>query len=347
MALTQISTGGIKDDAVTDAKLPANSVGNSEMKDDAVGVAELSATGTASSSTFLRGDNSWVTPTDTNTQLAFANDANNRVVTGTGSGLNGEANLNFDGSNLLIGTTTLGQSNGDDLTIAGDGARGLTIRSNDSGNCHIYMSDATSGTGQYDGYLAYVHADQEWHIGSGATQRWKLKNNGNLEIADGDLVIGTAGHGIDFSANSHASGMTSELLDSYEEGTWTPTFPHQGTGNQTAGTNIGRYTKIGRFVYLFVYMTSMTGAPQNNSSGWKIGGIPFTPDSTTLGHHGFGNISYCGTQDYSPWRPLVDPDNNEIYFHRCNGSNGTLENDDVYSTGMTHFIVGVNYMVAA
>ena len=70
MALTQIDTGGIKDDAVTDAKLPANSVGNSEMKDDAVGVAELSATGTASSSTFLRGDNSWVTPTDTNTQLS-------------------------------------------------------------------------------------------------------------------------------------------------------------------------------------------------------------------------------------------------------------------------------------
>ena len=70
MALTQISTGGIKDDAVTDAKLPANSVGNSEMKDDAVGVAELSATGTASSSTFLRGDNTWATPTDTNTQLS-------------------------------------------------------------------------------------------------------------------------------------------------------------------------------------------------------------------------------------------------------------------------------------
>ena len=59
MALTQISTGGIKDDAVTDAKLPANSVGNSEMKDDAVGVAELSASGTASSSTFLRGDNTF------------------------------------------------------------------------------------------------------------------------------------------------------------------------------------------------------------------------------------------------------------------------------------------------
>jgi hypothetical protein len=38
---------------------PDNSVGNSAMADDAIGLAELSATGTASSSTFLRGDNSW------------------------------------------------------------------------------------------------------------------------------------------------------------------------------------------------------------------------------------------------------------------------------------------------
>ena len=36
----------------------------------AVDIAMLSATGTASSSTFLRGDNAWVTPTDTNTQLS-------------------------------------------------------------------------------------------------------------------------------------------------------------------------------------------------------------------------------------------------------------------------------------
>ena len=60
-----ISTAKIQDDAVTAAKIDANAVGNSEMADDAVGVAELSATGTASATTFLRGDNSWVVPTDT------------------------------------------------------------------------------------------------------------------------------------------------------------------------------------------------------------------------------------------------------------------------------------------
>ena len=49
MALDKITTDIIADDAVTAAKIPA----------DAIGISELSATGTASSTTFLRGDNAW------------------------------------------------------------------------------------------------------------------------------------------------------------------------------------------------------------------------------------------------------------------------------------------------
>ena len=49
--------------------------------------------------------------------ISFANDANNRVVTGTGSGLNGEANLTFDGSTLAVtGGMTLSSTS----TISGD-----------------------------------------------------------------------------------------------------------------------------------------------------------------------------------------------------------------------------------
>jgi hypothetical protein len=40
-------------------KITDGTVVNADMADDAIGVAELSASGTASSSTFLRGDNSW------------------------------------------------------------------------------------------------------------------------------------------------------------------------------------------------------------------------------------------------------------------------------------------------
>jgi len=217
MALTQISTGGIKDDAVTDAKLPANSVGNSEMKDDAVGVAELSATGTPSSSTFLRGDNSWVTPTDTNTQLAFANDGNNRVVTGDGSGgLNGEANLTFDGTTLKITDTELAEAS-DNFSI--------NIQ---SGNNDFYVKSGGTTIAAFKG------------------------QNKHLEITDGDLVIGTSGHGIDFSATSHASGMSSETLDSYEEGTYTATLTCLTSGTITVNSSNDQlyYTKIGRVVYV-------------------------------------------------------------------------------------------------
>ncbi len=45
-----------------DGSLSVNSVTNSAMQDDSVGIAELSAAGTASGSTFLRGDNVWATP---------------------------------------------------------------------------------------------------------------------------------------------------------------------------------------------------------------------------------------------------------------------------------------------
>jgi hypothetical protein len=73
---------------------------------------------------------------------------------------------------------------------------------------------------------------------------------GDQTIVNGNLVIGTAGKGIDFSADSHAAGMTSELLDDYEEGTWTVTWTSLtlGTPSNTTGT----YTKVGRAVY-FTY----------------------------------------------------------------------------------------------
>ena len=47
-------------DAIGADQIADDAVGADQMADDAVGVAVLSATGTASSSTFLRGDNAWV-----------------------------------------------------------------------------------------------------------------------------------------------------------------------------------------------------------------------------------------------------------------------------------------------
>ena len=90
----------------------------------------------------------------------------------------------------------------------------------------------------------------------------------NFTIADGNLVVGTAGHGIDFSASSNVGGMTSETLTDYEEGTWTPT---SNAGSIT--TYSAHYVKIGKAVTVQAYIEfpSMSG-----SSGTTVAGFPFS-----------------------------------------------------------------------
>jgi hypothetical protein len=63
--ITNVKASQISDDAIDSQHYVNGSIDNAHLADDAVGIAELSATGTASSSTFLRGDNSWATVSGT------------------------------------------------------------------------------------------------------------------------------------------------------------------------------------------------------------------------------------------------------------------------------------------
>ena len=106
----------------------------------------------------------------------------------------------------------------------------------------------------------------------------------NLTITDGNLVIGTAGHGIDFSATSDGGTMDNELFDDYEEGSWTWTLT-DGSNNATAtagGWNTGYYRKIGGLAYVTAYVRiSSLGSV---SGDVKITGLPFTSMSgNTIG----------------------------------------------------------------
>jgi len=83
---------------------------------DAVDIAMLSATGTASSSTFLRGDNSWVTPTDTNTTYSVQDGelseinfttADNSKLDGIASSANNYSHPTHNGDDFSVDTTAL------------------------------------------------------------------------------------------------------------------------------------------------------------------------------------------------------------------------------------------------
>jgi len=72
-----------------------------------------------------------------------------------------------------------------------------------------------------------------------------------LTLTDGNVTL-ASGHGIDFSPTSDLSGMTSELLDDYEEGTWTPGLTLGGTACTVLSD--GNYTKVGRMVAVNIYI---------------------------------------------------------------------------------------------
>jgi hypothetical protein len=101
---------------------------------------------------------------------------------------------------------------------------------------------------------------------------------GNLTLSNGNLILGTSGKGIDFSATTNSSGtMTSELLDDYEEGTWTPTVG--GFTSPTYASQEGWYVKIGKMVY-FQLLIDLSGGTAAASQLF-FGGLPFNSASTT------------------------------------------------------------------
>lgn len=107
---------------------------------------------------------------------------------------------------------------------------------------------------------------------------------GDQTIVDGNLVIGTAGKGIDFSADPAAAGMTSELLDDYEEGAWTPTLTTNGfSGGVTLSSATGTYTKVGRQVTVRCSLVLSGFAYQTSKN--VIAGLPYTSAATNGGSY--------------------------------------------------------------
>jgi hypothetical protein len=161
-----------------------------------------------------------------------------------------------------------------------------------------------------------------------------------LTLTTGNLIVSN-GKGIDFSADPSAPGMTSELLDDYEEGTFTPAWTGSGgdpTVTYTAQT--GQYTKVGNVVY---FNLSLISSAQSGGSGnLGVSGLPFTAarQGTTAATFVFNFLSSA----LAPKQANVSGNTLLCYTNSTDNTN-TLVTALTGSGGSVFFIVGGFYYV--
>ena len=303
-----------------------------------------SDTGTGTSNGFGLGINDAESPyiwNRENTDLRIATNNAERVRIAAGGShllLGGTASVNeiTEGSThcgLVIGNTSMGNG-------------GISIVNSTTGAGRIYFGDNTgSDAGRNRGQLSYYHDGDFMYFATAGTESMRIESGGDVSITDGNLKVAD-GHGIDFSATSDGAGTdTSELLDDYEEGTWTPTLQCSATNPSYGGSAAGVYTKVGRQVTCSGYIDT-NPVNSNGDGSLYIFGLPYGAANisgnnipghasiTTYGPH-WGGDSYqiCASVDESQARMnLKHFQNNGAMSHWTWSESGWASGDAIYFT---------------
>ena len=164
--------------------------------------------------------------------------------------------------------------------------------------------------GDTDANLFYTDATND-KVGIGtASPAEKLDVVGKIKVSD-NIVIGTDGKGIDFSATPGTG--TSELLDDYEEGTFTATLTAATTPPNTPPTVTGYYTKIGEVVNVRFWFNSVD---TTGGVGFMIvTGLPFTCRNNGNNGRVIGDVLSFGLSVPNKYNSaFLDSNTTTLYF---------------------------------
>ena len=196
------------------------------------------------------------------------------------------ASGNLHANQLYIGgaTTASGLFGASEAVVQNE----LGIQSGDATGTYMRLiaNAANSNTAIVAG--AFSGAAPPLDLIAGGVTGISVKNDGGVDFVGSPTAsifkIKTAGGGIDFSVTSNGSGTTSsELLNDYEEGTWTPTIRGSGTaGTYELATDYTTYTKIGRQVTLNGQIKLGTSVTGGGTGYLQILGAPFTKAASTV-----------------------------------------------------------------
>lgn len=158
---------------------------------------------------------------------------------------------------------------------------------------------------------------------------------GSTKKATIDQILSpAAGKGVNFSANAHAAGMTSELLNDYEEGTWTPVVRGSGApGTYQLASSSAFYTVVGRLVTLHMTLTT-AGTVTGGGTGYlQITGVPFANAAFATGAVYLQGIDF--TADYVVCNFTSASGSTTLYFEevRDNAASGDLPVSAISTNG--------------
>ena len=227
MALTQISTAGVKDDAISAGKIPANAVGSSEIADDAVDQgaiadeavdeARLQISNAGSNGQFLQkqsgntGGLTWATVSVPDSdKIEEGNTSVETIDTGSDGRvvieLDGGEKARFTGDGLAIGTTTLASgmsANANHLGLKSSHNCGMTIIAGDDDDCNINFTDDDRNIA---GAIKYSNDGDYLSLYTDASERFRVASAGQLGI--GGATYGTSGQVLTSGGSGAAPSWT-------------------------------------------------------------------------------------------------------------------------------------------
>ena len=169
---------------------------------------------------------------------------------------------------------------------------------------------------------------------SAGANRFTIDTSGNATLTSGNLVIGTAGKGIDFSVQTPTSATgattTAEVLDHYEEGTFTPIISDGSSNSTFGGITAATYTKIGNTVRASFRCVNAQTSGLTATNTFYVKGLPF---STVNRNYSTAWLRTFDSSEWSAAKCLVFAyiESNQIYFQGDDGGSAgkTLEVRDV------------------
>ena len=260
MAIDTIKSSAVLDGAIATADIADDAVTNAKIGANAVGTTEVA-----------------------DDAITGAKIENNPTIAG---------NLAVSGATTIAGLTTLNGkflidgSNNDLMTFRATGDTSSQVLGLQFQNNSEAVTAQIFGTGD-----------------NSSNGVFRIKGIGNVDIIGGD--IGVTGAAADLRVHtggvvsipsgvelgSGVDATASNILDDYEEGSWTPIC---GTGgvNGSYSVQLGRYIKVGNLVQCIFNLTTSGSYTGNTSHVFRLGGLPFANKYYNGSLYAGGNIGY-------------------------------------------------------